>query len=215
MTRTRCLRSAIFSLARWTRLGSARHHVLLLALLLALWASPAQSHDPSAWGGLFRSRDHGATWVSANRGQVVAGAIALAISPTDVNHLLLGAESGLLRSRNGGRDWTIEAPGVVVGPVFALAFAADGHGRWFRLALGSLAAKPGTAGGRRRLLRAQRRLEPLFAAEKPVASIWPAGPDYIAAMIGARRGRALAASPMKPRQRYSWCTAHPRRFTPS
>jgi hypothetical protein len=90
-----------------------------------------------------------------------------------------------------------------------------GNGRWFRLALGSLAAKPGTAGGRRRLLRAQRRLEPLFAAEKPVASIWPAGPDYIAAMIGARRGRALAASPMKPRQRYSWCTAHPRRFTPS
>jgi photosystem II stability/assembly factor-like uncharacterized protein len=127
VTRTRCLQSAIFSLARWTRLGSALHHVLLLALLLALWASPAQSHDPSAWGGLFRSRDHGATWVSANRGQVVAGAIALAISPTDVNHLLLGAESGLLRSRNGGRDWTIEAPADVVGPVFALAFAADGQ----------------------------------------------------------------------------------------
>jgi photosystem II stability/assembly factor-like uncharacterized protein len=127
VTRTCCLRLAIFGMARWMRLGSAPHHVLLLALLLALWASPAQSHDPSAWGGLFRSRDYGATWVSASRGQVIAGAIALAISPTDVNHLLLGAESGLLRSRNGGRDWTIEAPAVVVGPVFALAFAADGQ----------------------------------------------------------------------------------------
>ncbi len=121
MTRTSCLRLAIFLVARWTRLGSGRYPVLLLALLLALWASPAKSHDPSAWGGLFRSRDHGATWVSANRGQIVTGAIGLAISPTDVDHLLLGAESGLLRSRNGGRDWTIEAPAVVLGPVFALA----------------------------------------------------------------------------------------------
>ena len=127
MTRTGCLRLAIFLVARWTRLGSGRYPVLLLALLLALWASPAKSHDPSAWGGLFRSRDHGATWVSANRGQIVTGAIGLAISPTDVDHLLLGAESGLLRSRNGGRDWTIEAPAVVLGPVFALAFAADGQ----------------------------------------------------------------------------------------
>jgi photosystem II stability/assembly factor-like uncharacterized protein len=145
VTRIRCLRSAIFSLARWTRLGSARHHVLLLALLLALWASPAQSHDPSAWGGLFRSRDHGATWVSANRGQVVAGAIALAISPTDVDHLLLGAESGLLRSRNGGRDWTIEAPAVVVGPVFALAFAADGQRALVSTSLGIFGGEGGNS----------------------------------------------------------------------
>ena len=103
------------------------HHVLPLALLLILSASPVQSHDPSAWGGLFRSRDHGATWVAANRGQFLSGALALAISPTDVNQLLLGAESGLFRSRNGGRDWTIEASSVALGSVFAVAFAADGQ----------------------------------------------------------------------------------------
>ena len=119
--------------------------LLLLALPLALWASPAKSHDPSAWGGLFRSRDHGATWVSANRGQVVAGAIALAISPTDVNHLLLGAESGLLRSRNGGRDWTIEAPAVVVGPAFALAFAADGQRALVSTGLGIFGGEAGNS----------------------------------------------------------------------
>lgn len=105
-------------------------------MLLLLWAAPARSHDPSAWGGLFRSRDDGAMWVSANRGQFVSGAIALAISPTDANHLLLGAGSGLLRSRNGGRDWILEPPAVVVGPVFALAFAADGQQALCSTALG-------------------------------------------------------------------------------
>jgi photosystem II stability/assembly factor-like uncharacterized protein len=113
-----------FGWADATRLG---RFVLSLTLLLLLSASPAHSHDPSSWGGLFRSRDYGATWVSANRGVFVSGAIALAISPTDANHLLLGAESGLLRSRNGGRDWTIEATSVVLGSVFAVAFAADGQ----------------------------------------------------------------------------------------
>ena len=113
-----------FGLPRRTRVGL---YFLSLTLLLILSAGPAQSHDPSAWGGLFRSRDYGATWVSANPAGFVSGAIALAISPTDVNHLLLGAESGMLRSRNGGRDWTIEAPSVVLGSVFAVAFAADGQ----------------------------------------------------------------------------------------
>jgi photosystem II stability/assembly factor-like uncharacterized protein len=96
-------------------------------LLLTLPGEAAQSHDPSAWGGLFRSRDHGATWVSANRGPFLSGAIALTISPTDSNHLLLAAESGLFRSSNGGRDWAIEAPSLLLGSVFALAFAADGQ----------------------------------------------------------------------------------------
>jgi photosystem II stability/assembly factor-like uncharacterized protein len=63
----------------------------------------------------------------ANRGQFLSGALALAISPTDPNHVLLGTESGLFRSRNGGRDWTIEAPSVVRGAVFAAAFSADGR----------------------------------------------------------------------------------------
>lgn len=110
--------------------ASTRRHRgrgVALVLLLALPAHTAQSHDPGALGGLFRSRDDGATWVSINRGPFQSGAIALSISPTDTNHLLLGAESGLFRSRNGGRDWTVEAPDVVRGAVFALAFAADGQ----------------------------------------------------------------------------------------
>ncbi len=73
---------------------------------------------------------------------VVTGAIGLAISPTDVDHLLLGAESGLLRSRNGGRDWTIEAPAIVLGPVFALTFAADGQRALVSTGLGIFDGEP-------------------------------------------------------------------------
>jgi photosystem II stability/assembly factor-like uncharacterized protein len=108
----------------------------LLALALVLLATPAQSHDPSAWGGLFRSRDQGATWVSANRGQYLSSAIALAISPIDPDHLLLGTGSGLFRSRNGGRDWVVEAPSVVLGPVFVLGFASDGRSALLSTGLG-------------------------------------------------------------------------------
>src|SRR5262247_1502237 len=68
-------------------------------------AGPAHGHDPSAWGGLFRSRDAGATWMSANRGHYLSGAIALAVSPTDPNHLLLGAERHLsLPQRRAGLE---------------------------------------------------------------------------------------------------------------
>jgi photosystem II stability/assembly factor-like uncharacterized protein len=100
--------------------------VAFVALVLALSWTPAHAHDASAWGGLFRSRDHGTSWVFANTGSFVGGAIALAVSPTDSNHLLLATDTGLLRSRNGGRDWALEAPSVLVGSVTAVAFDASG-----------------------------------------------------------------------------------------
>jgi hypothetical protein len=101
--------------------------VVPLVLLIALAAPPALAHDPSAWGGLFRSRDGGATWVLASPGRYPTAAVAVAISPIDPNHLLLGTDSGLLRSRNGGRDWDIEAPKVLTGAGLAAVFATDGH----------------------------------------------------------------------------------------
>src|SRR5262245_62984080 len=95
---------------------------LILALLVPL---SAEAHDPSAWGGLFRSRDHGARWLPVNEGRFIGGALGVAVSPTDPHHLLLATDSGLLRSRNGGRDWLAEAPAALVGGVFAAAFDAD------------------------------------------------------------------------------------------
>jgi len=40
--------------------------VALLLLVLASW--PAAAHDPSAWGGMFRSRDFGETWFPSDAG---------------------------------------------------------------------------------------------------------------------------------------------------
>jgi photosystem II stability/assembly factor-like uncharacterized protein len=101
---------------------------LLLAscLLLAGWPVPANAHDASSWGGLFRSRDGGTTWFQANQGRLVAGALAIAVDPNDPNHLLLGTDAGLLVSHNGGLDW--QAAGDLAGaPVFALAFDQVGQ----------------------------------------------------------------------------------------
>jgi photosystem II stability/assembly factor-like uncharacterized protein len=102
----------------------------MTAAALLACAAPVAAHDPSAWGGMFRSRDDGAAWISADAGLFVGAALALAVSPSDPNHLLYGTDTALLRSRNGGRDWAVQAPNLFNGPTLALAFSADGKGAW-------------------------------------------------------------------------------------
>lgn len=97
---------------------------LLVGCLLL--ACPALAHDPSAWGGMFRTRDAGATWLPVDGGLFIGGAISLAVDPRDPNHLLYATDTRLLRSRNGGRDWVPEQPSVFFGPALAAAFDARG-----------------------------------------------------------------------------------------
>jgi photosystem II stability/assembly factor-like uncharacterized protein len=101
--------------------------VHVLALVASLVSAGATAHDPSAYGGLFRSRDLGGTWLNADIGLFLNGALAVAVDPLDPNHLLLGTDLGLMRSQSGGRTWTPEAQGQIIGAVFALAFASDGR----------------------------------------------------------------------------------------
>ncbi len=98
----------------------------MVLLAVAVCPLPANAHDPSAWGGLFRSRDDGATWFPADAGLFIGGAIAVAVNPKDANHLLYGTDTRFLRSRNGGRDWVTEAQNEIGGAVFAVAFDRDG-----------------------------------------------------------------------------------------
>ena len=100
----------------------------LILLLAASFALPANAHDPSAWGGLFRSRDFGANWFPADAGLFIGGALGVAIHPQDPAQLLYGTDARLLRSTNGGRDWVTEAAATMPGAVFAVAFDADGKG---------------------------------------------------------------------------------------
>ncbi|HTS52117.1 MAG TPA: YCF48-related protein [Burkholderiales bacterium] len=95
---------------------------ILAGLAVALAAGPAPAHDPSAWGGTFRSRDGGATWTPIDAGLFIGGAVALAIDPTNPNHILYATDTRLLRSSNGGRDWSQEPASVFLGPTMALAF---------------------------------------------------------------------------------------------
>lgn len=100
-----------------------------LILLFAVgFALPARAHDPSAWGGLFRSRDFGANWFPADAGLFIGGALGVAIHPQDPAQLLYGTDARLLRSKNGGRDWVTEAAATMPGAVFAVAYDADGKG---------------------------------------------------------------------------------------
>ena len=93
---------------------------------LLLQSGALRAHDPSAYGGVFRSRDLGATWLNADAGLFLNAALNVAVDPRDPARLLLGTDLGLMRSESGGRAWAPEAPGLLVGAVFALAFQADG-----------------------------------------------------------------------------------------
>jgi photosystem II stability/assembly factor-like uncharacterized protein len=87
----------------------------------------AWAHDAGIANGVFRSRDGGATWLQVNTESFAPGTLALAVHPSDANHLLLATDSGLLRSRNGGRDWQPEAQNVLRGAAFAVVFDANGR----------------------------------------------------------------------------------------
>ena len=98
----------------------------MLVACIALLPSAGRAHDPSAWGGLFRSRDGGATWLAVDAGSFVSAAVALAINPVSPNHVLLATDSGMWRTTNGGRDWHVEARDVLVGGLYAVVYDADG-----------------------------------------------------------------------------------------
>ena len=94
---------------------------------MALTDGNVWAHDPSSYGGVFRSRNLGGTWLNADVGLFLNAALAVAADPRDPSRLLVGTDLGLIGSRNGGRSWSAEAPNLIFGAVFAVAFSADGE----------------------------------------------------------------------------------------
>jgi photosystem II stability/assembly factor-like uncharacterized protein len=109
-------------------LSGFAHRILFQVLLLTLAAVGAQAHDPSAYGGVFRSRNLGGTWLSADVGLFLNAALVVAINPKNQAHLLAGTDLGVLASRNGGLTWAPEARDLMFGAVFAITFLNDGDG---------------------------------------------------------------------------------------
>jgi photosystem II stability/assembly factor-like uncharacterized protein len=101
--------------------------MLCVACVLSLLTGSASAHDASSYGGVFRSRDLGATWLNADVGLFLNAALIIAVDPRDSSHLLAGTDLGILSSHNGGRSWVPEARDVIIGEVFALAFSPDGE----------------------------------------------------------------------------------------
>ena len=113
-------------------MGRIAASVLLLLLVPSLAPTQAVAHDASSYGGVFRSRSMGGSWLNADVGLFLSAALVVAVDPRDPNHLLMGSDSGLLASVNGGRSWTQEAPTLIRGAVFAVAFSPDGTHRTVR-----------------------------------------------------------------------------------
>ena len=105
---------------------NSHYWIIFAALLIGVLPINTFAHDADSYGGLYRSRDAGATWLPADAGLYINASNAVAISAADSNHLLYGTDTQLLRSNNGGRDWHEQA--LVTGPVFCAAFDRDGHG---------------------------------------------------------------------------------------
>jgi len=100
---------------------------VLPPLLLWLTAAGAWGHDPSSYGGVFRSRNLGGTWLSADVGLFLNAALVVAINPKNQSQLLAGTDLGVLGSPNGGLSWVPEASDLIFGAVFAVTFLDDGE----------------------------------------------------------------------------------------
>jgi photosystem II stability/assembly factor-like uncharacterized protein len=110
-----------------TLLMRAVPRFVLGLLLLALAAGGALAHDASSYGGVFRSRNLGSTWLRADVGLFLNAPLIVAVDPREPSHLLAGTDLGLIASHNGGLTWAPEARDLIFGGAFAVIFLDGGE----------------------------------------------------------------------------------------
>jgi photosystem II stability/assembly factor-like uncharacterized protein len=197
----------------WRRM---RIGALLALIVITLAAGRAAAHDPSRYGGVFRSRNMGANWLNSDVGLFLNAALIVAVDPRDPMHLMIGTDVGILASHNGGRSWHAEGKDLILGAVFALAFGRDGRsamcaapGGVFRAEDGTWSAAsapadayparavlPAAGGGKVYLLGRSR----LFASEdggrsyQPVQTDLPFGAEFGAIAVASGPPELLLAA---------------------
>ena len=67
--------------------------------MLALTDGNAWAHDPSSYGGVFRSRNLGGTWLNADVGLFLNATLTVAADPRDASRLLVPTDLGLPQPR--------------------------------------------------------------------------------------------------------------------
>ena len=77
------------------------YRLVPLLLIVAVTAGGVRAHDASSYGGVFRSRNLGGTWLRADVGLFLNAALVVAVDPQNGSHVLAGTDLGLLGSRNG------------------------------------------------------------------------------------------------------------------
>jgi photosystem II stability/assembly factor-like uncharacterized protein len=78
-----------------------------------------------SWGGVFRSRDGGASWTSASEGLSSRTVLSLAVDPRRPEFVYAGTLNGVYRSTDGGNRWTPYSEGL---DDFVTALAIDPSG---------------------------------------------------------------------------------------
>ena len=61
-------------------------------------------------GGVFRSRDRGASWVAINRGLPDRQVFSLLLDPNNPSQLYVGTDQGIFHSTNKGDSWRLLSP---------------------------------------------------------------------------------------------------------
>ncbi|MEW6582717.1 MAG: hypothetical protein AB1416_08155 [Actinomycetota bacterium] len=112
------------------------------------------NHPDPRLGGVFQSRDGGATWARTSRGLGQAIVFSVAVDPRSERRILAGTDRGVFRTVDGGATWTAASrglttahprwvPSIAADPVRRGVFYAaatrgvfvtrDGGGRWSRI----------------------------------------------------------------------------------
>ncbi|MBV8199450.1 MAG: hypothetical protein JOZ15_02395 [Acidobacteria bacterium] len=107
----------------WTAAGPNGGQVVAMA---PAFANPRLIYAATAYGGIFKSSDGGASWQAASRGLADHQMLAVAVDPRDSRTVYASSlEGGIAVSHDGAATWTSTAPLIPGANDYAISLAVD------------------------------------------------------------------------------------------